>query len=89
METLAPELDFEPRAALDGGKDGLVFYRSILSLYADRLMRNGFILFEIGYDQAEAVTALGHEAGFPVCRVIKDFGGNDRVVYLARGEAAR
>ena len=89
LKTLAPELDFEPRAALDGGEDGLVFYRAMLSPYADRLTPDGFFLFEIGYDQAEAVTALGRMAGFSVCRLIKDFGGNDRVVYLARGEAAR
>ena len=84
LEGLSREVKSEPRAALDGGEDGLLFYRKILQMQADCLKSDGFILFEIGYDQAEAVVALGKKAGFYHSRVIKDYGGNHRVVYLAR-----
>ena len=84
LQALAPELHAEPRAALDGGEDGLVFYRAILRRATRWLKPDGFILFEIGYDQAEAVTALGTAAGLAESRVLRDLGGNDRVVFLQK-----
>lgn len=84
LSSLAPELSSEPAAALDGGEDGLLFYRAILRDYAKYLRPDGFFLLEIGYDQAEAVCAIAREAGFPVFRLRRDYGGNDRVLYLAR-----
>ncbi len=84
METLAPELRAEPREALEGGCDGLIFYRHIIAQYASRLTENGFFLFEIGCDQAEAVQEIGRAAGLKNARVIRDLGGNDRVVYLEK-----
>lgn len=83
IPTLSPEVMHEPRAALDGGKDGLIFYRAILASYAPLLSPTGFFLFEIGYDQGEALVALGKEHGFSHIEVIRDLGGCDRVVYLA------
>ena len=84
IEELEKELFSEPIAALDGGEDGLVFYRKILS-ECDRLLNDGgFVLFEIGFDQAEEVTRLGREYGFAHTRVIRDLGGQARVVYLAK-----
>ena len=80
LASLAPELDAEPRAALDGGDDGLLFYRQILKIAPTYLKTGGCLLFEIGYDQADALRELGLAAGFTDCRVIRDFGGNDRVV---------
>ncbi len=84
LTALAPELRAEPRTALDGGDDGLLFYCALIHRYATALKPNGFFLFEIGYDQAEAVTALGIAAGFDTVRVIRDYGGNDRVVLLQK-----
>ncbi len=84
VDGLLPELSSEPRAALDGGADGLIFYRSILENYTPCLKSDGFFLFEIGYDQADAVCALGRAHGFSQARVIRDLGGNDRVVLLRR-----
>lgn len=84
LQTLAPELCAEPRAALDGGGDGLLFYRAILGQCEKLLKPDGFVLFEIGYDQAEAVKNLGAAVGFDICRVLRDFGGNDRVVCLKK-----
>lgn len=84
LDGLSREVQKEPRAALDGGEDGLLFYRKILQMQADCLKPEGFILFEVGYDQAEAVVALGKRAGFYNSRIVKDYGGNQRVVYLSR-----
>lgn len=81
IELLDEELSYEPRAALDGGDDGLKFYRAIIGKYGKYLKANGIMLLEIGCDQAKAVGAIAREAGFG-CEVFKDYGGNDRVAYL-------
>ncbi len=81
ISLLDEELSFEPQAALDGGDDGLDFYRKIIGEYGAYLSENGFMLLEIGCDQAKAVSAISHANGFH-CEVYKDFGGNDRVAYL-------
>ena len=78
---LEAELSFEPRAALDGGEDGLVFYRTIVKNYARLLKKSGFMAFEIGYDQADALRAIAVSVGME-CEIFKDFGGNDRVAIL-------
>ena len=80
---LAEELSYEPEAALDGGSDGLDFYRVIIGSYGAYLTREGFMLLEIGWKQAEAVSAIAREADFD-CEIFKDLGGNDRVAYLTR-----
>ncbi len=82
LATLAPELTAEPSAALDGGADGLIFYRALLQRAAKHLKPNGFFLFEIGYDQADALRGLGAEYGFLGYECRRDLGGNDRVVRL-------
>ena len=78
---LMPEVrDFEPMEALDGKEDGLYFYRKIMEKCPSYLKPEGHILFEIGYDQGEAVSGLLREAGFKNVAVIKDLAQNDRVV---------
>ena len=86
LPSLSPEVRCEPEAALDGGEDGLTFYRALLFDYAKYLKVDGFFLLEIGYDQAEAVRLLARESGFPVCRLLRDYGGQDRVLLLRRTE---
>ena len=81
LDGLEEELSFEPRAALDGGADGLKFYSAIISNYGKYLRLGGGMLFEIGYDQADAVSLLAHENGYS-CEIFKDYGGNDRVALL-------
>ena len=81
INSLAEELSYEPRAALDGGDDGLDFYRVIIGNYGKYLTENGFMLLEIGWDQARAVSEIAVEHRFR-CEVFKDFGGNDRVAFL-------
>lgn len=78
-----PSLVYEPQIALDGGADGLDFYRAILARFAHHLKEGGCFLFEIGYDQGEQICALGSECGFD-CTVTKDYGGNDRVAKLIK-----
>lgn len=82
IDTLMPEVRWhEPLGALDGGADGLYFYRRITA-QAQAYMRKGAYLFlEIGCAQAQAVAALMQEAGFEKIEVLKDYAGLDRVVY--------
>lgn len=75
-----PSIRFEPREALDGGPDGLVFYRFIASAYAPKLRSGGGVCFEIGYGQAAGVTDILRKNGYMDIRVEKDYGGNDRMV---------
>lgn len=64
IPTLDPELAYEPVIALDGGVDGLDFYRAIIENYKDSLTSDGAFIFEIGYDQAEDLTATAEQNGF-------------------------
>ncbi len=81
IEDLMPEVrDHEPRAALDGGEDGLCFYRIILRECPAHLFGGASVFFEIGCDQADAVAGLMREAGFVEIRAVKDYAGLDRVV---------
>lgn len=78
---LMPEVSqFEPHEALDGKEDGLYFYRKIIEESRDYLTKDGYLLFEIGYDQGWAVSSMMREAGFADVQVIKDLAKNDRVV---------
>ncbi|SCX74846.1 peptide chain release factor N(5)-glutamine methyltransferase [Alkaliphilus peptidifermentans] len=72
--------DYEPELALDGGEDGLDFYRKIVNESPKYLINKGWLVFEIGYDQGEAVSRLMDEAGFSKVEIIKDLAGLDRVV---------
>ncbi|MCD7745576.1 MAG: peptide chain release factor N(5)-glutamine methyltransferase [Lachnospiraceae bacterium] len=81
IEELSEEVRLhEPRMALDGGADGLDFYRKIICESRDHLRPDGWLLMEIGYDQGEAVSDLMRENGFTEVCVRKDLPGNDRVV---------
>ena len=78
---LMPEVQlFEPYNALDGKEDGLFFYRKIIKEAEHYLNSNGYLLFEIGFDQGEEVSDLMKQAGFENVKVVKDLTGNDRVV---------
>ncbi len=88
MEGLMPEVrDYEPRIALDGGEDGLVFYRKILEGTRSHLKKGGMLFFEIGYDQGRAVSKMMRETGFLDVQVRKDYAGLDRVVFGTRSFA--
>lgn len=81
IEGLEPEVRlFEPRKALDGGEDGLLFYRRIADECQDNLIDGGRLYLEIGYDQRNAVTDILGNAGFTGLRCVKDLSGRDRVI---------
>ena len=73
--------DFEPRNALDGGADGLDFYRAIVAESRDWLKQGGWLFFEIGYDQGEALRSLLAEAGYAEIGIRQDLAGLDRVAF--------
>lgn len=82
IEGLMPEVrDHEPRSALDGGEDGLTFYRRITEKAKEYLPGGGMLFYEIGCEQGEAVSRIMEDTGFREVQVIKDFSGLDRVVF--------
>ena len=81
IDTLEDEVRIhEPRMALDGGADGLVFYRRIIAEAKRYLTRGGRLLLETGFDQAHEVASLMRENGYRHMEIIRDAGGNERVV---------
>ncbi|MGN0505833.1 MAG: peptide chain release factor N(5)-glutamine methyltransferase [Lachnospiraceae bacterium] len=78
---LMPEVrEYEPMTALDGDTDGLKFYRAIISEAPKYLSEGGRLLFEIGCEQAAAVSALMEQRGFTKMKVGKDYASLDRIV---------
>lgn len=87
ISTLDKEVQKEPYIALDGGKDGLVFYKEILKNVSNYLKKEGYILLEIGYDQENEVINLAkenNELKIITEKAIKDFGGNNRVLIFQK-----
>ena len=85
IESLSKEVQNEPKLALDGGEDGLKFYRCILENAKDYLRKNGAIFLEIGYDQKEKIEEiLKSYKIYKETKCIKDFGGNNRVIIIKR-----
>ena len=82
-ESLEGEIFHEPKMAFVGGSDGGDFYRAITPLYRERIAKEGFIAYEIGYDQAEMLRKIAEDNNMS-CEILKDFGGNDRVAVLRK-----
>lgn len=80
LETLQSEVQQEPRIALDGGEDGLNFYRQIISDAPRFLVSGGLLAVEVGINQASAVKNLFERANFKDVEIIKDLAGIERVV---------
>ena len=73
--------NYEPREALDGGRDGLDFYRRIVAEAPTYLKKDGFLMFEIGHDQGEDLRKMIRDDGrYTDAEVIRDIPGKDRVV---------
>lgn len=81
ISSLSREVRCEPRAALDGGSDGLKFYSFICKNAEKFLKPGGKLFFEIGYDQAESVKNIMKTNGFEDIDTIKDYSGSQRVVF--------
>ena len=82
-EELEPEIYFEPKEAFVGGEDGADFYRVITELYKDSIPEDGFIAYEIGYDQADVIDEIARKNGMS-SEIIRDFSSNPRVAVLRK-----
>lgn len=80
IPNLQKEVQFEPQMALDGGSDGLDFYRQIPKMWYPCLKKNGKIFFEISEEQGKDVSDILGSLGYKDVKVIKDMYGNDRIV---------
>ena len=85
LPALQAEVLFEPMMALDGGEDGLGFYRRIAKEAPTHLNPGGYLMLEIGSDQGRSVPQLLAEEGFTAIEVRQDYAGLDRVVMGRRG----
>ena len=83
IEGLSAEVKSEPHIALDGGDDGLAFYRRLIDVCPKALSDGGTIIFEIGYDQAADVTSEAEKRGLG-CEIFRDYGGNDRCAIIKK-----
>ena len=85
IDGLMPEVrDHDPRMALDGGPDGLDFYRRLAGEAAAYLKNEGRLFMEIGHDQADIVRKLFAGAGWETPQIFRDYGGNDRLCVCRR-----
>lgn len=86
-KTLMPEvLKYEPKNALTDDGDGYYFYEKISKEAKEFLTKDGYLAFEVGYNQAEKVAEFMRENNFDVISIVKDYGGIDRVVIGKRRE---
>ncbi|OQB10857.1 MAG: Release factor glutamine methyltransferase [Candidatus Omnitrophica bacterium ADurb.Bin205] len=86
IDGLQPEVRHEPRESLDGGMDGLSFYRRIIKGSSDYLINEGILIMEIGFNQREGVEGILRDSNsFKVIEIIKDFNNIDRVIVARRG----
>lgn len=76
--------DYEPMLALDGGDDGLKYYKLLASSAKEYLNDNGKIYLEIGYDQEKDVRDIFEKKGYKYIETVKDLSGNDRVVVFEK-----
>lgn len=77
---------FDPRLALDGGVDGLNFYREIIASSGKHLTKNGWLFFEVGQGQAQKVKEMMTEQQFYDVNIIKDYSKIERIVYGRAGK---
>jgi len=80
FDALEPEIKCEPKMALRGGKDGLDFYRSIVSCAAGYLKPGAHLLFEMNSNKSREIREIIENNGFTVENIVKDYSGLDRVI---------
>lgn len=81
IKSLQPEIkDWEPLEALDGGEDGLDYYRAITPAAKNYLKEGGYLMFELGNNQADTVRKIAGDAGFINISLIKDYAWTDRIL---------
>jgi len=81
IDGLQPEISYEPRLALDGGSDGLDFYRRIIRESGDYLEKGGFLIMEMGFNQYPRIEEIFRDLGkFDIIEAIRDYNHINRVV---------
>ena len=80
MEIISPETRYEPKTALLGGQDGMLFYKAIVKEYKNSLTKGGMLAFEVGINEDRKVAEILKTADFKNITVTKDFNGINRVV---------
>lgn len=81
IEHLQPEIQYEPRIALDGGGDGLGFYRRIIEQAPQFLSEKGYLILEMGFGQCKSIKQLFKLSGkFEIIEVVKDYNHIDRII---------
>jgi release factor glutamine methyltransferase len=82
IRDLQPEIrEWEPMNALDGGEDGLDFYREIIPSATKYLKENSTLMFEVGFDEADSVADIFRDAGYHEIQITKDYSGIKRIVH--------
>lgn len=80
LASLQKEVQFEPQMALDGGEDGLIFYKAIAKNFKPLINDGGSLVFEIGFDEAQEVEEIMSALKYQNIKTFRDYGGNERVV---------
>lgn len=84
-DTLPLEVKSEPKIALDGGVDGLEFYRKIIPETAKRLKKNSYLALEMGFGQSQQIRKISDDAGcFGEYDIVKDYGGIERIFFAKK-----
>lgn len=87
IETLQPEVGYEPHMALDGGKEGLDFYRHIIDKAPRYLRKDGFLVMEMGFNQKNAIKNIFRKSRyFEIIEWVKDYNDIDRVIIAKKRE---
>jgi release factor glutamine methyltransferase len=87
IKKLQPELQFEPKTALNGGRDGLDFYRGIILGAAGYLKENGLLIMEIGFGQKEGLELIFEKAKlFKIIKIVKDYQQIERVIVARKAK---
>jgi release factor glutamine methyltransferase len=85
MTRLQPEVGFEPTAALDGGEDGLDFYRRIINEAPEHIKKSGFLILELGYGQAGEISKMVEESdSLSMVKIVKDFNNIERIAIIGK-----
>lgn len=90
IDNLETEVKCQPAIALDGGRDGLDFYRRIIAQAPRYLRKNGFLAMEIGFNQREAIKDIFRDySNFEIVEVVKDYSQIDRIIVAKKMEPVR
>lgn len=81
IKTLQREIHNEPVIALDGGKDGLAFYKRIIPESKKYLNKRGYLIFEIGYHHSEPIKEIMKINGYKRIKILKDYTNQERIIY--------